>query len=168
MGTALVLLLSGLSIQTTALQGQAGLVAASRSRQAEDDLASAAEQLLAALVQQHPCLLPLELADWSVDGLGCTDPASRERLIAASIDLPDQPAMRYRLLHWQPSVDAAAEAPETGERQLAQTLELELAGTGAGGASPRAQFEVTLAQDLATEAWRVKRLQELGLRGTQR
>ncbi|MEA5475246.1 hypothetical protein VB716_13560 [Synechococcus sp. CCY9201] len=168
MGTALVLLLSGLSIQTTALQGQAVLVAASRSRQAEDDLASAAEQLVATLVQQHPCLLPLSLADWSESGLSCTDPASREHLIAATIDLPDQPAMGYRLLHWQPSADLAAEAPGSGERQLVQTLELELAGTGAGGTSPRAQFVVTLAQDTATEAWRVQRLHELGLRGTQR
>ena len=62
---ALVLLLSSLSLQTLALQGRRQMIGQLRQRAQEDQLASAAQQLLGTLRQDHPCLLERRLVEWS-------------------------------------------------------------------------------------------------------
>jgi hypothetical protein len=154
-GAALVLILGGLSLQTTALQGQAGLVAARRSRLLEDRLASAATQLLTRMVLDHPCLLPLPLAEWPAAGSLCAaDPLQQQGLQQQTLDDGVTPGATARLLRWEPTAD-----------RLGVDLSLALQESGGPLPGPVGRFRVGLEPPTATQGWRVARLQELGVQG---
>ena len=91
---ALLMLLSSLSFQALALQQRAQVQLQFRQRQLEDQLQSAAHQLVGRLQRQHACLLPLPLAQWSAAPCVQSPEAS---LMPAGIEL----------LHYQPSSDGA-------------------------------------------------------------
>lgn len=96
---ALLLLLSSLSLSAAALQAQR-LEAAQRARQkAEDQLASAAHQLAAALQGPYHCLLATPSAQWQAAALPAAcgrdlDPAPLLRLRAGAAEV--------QLRRWQP------------------------------------------------------------------
>ncbi|MEB3263433.1 MAG: hypothetical protein VKJ66_03580 [Synechococcus sp.] len=153
-GAALVLVLGGLSLQTAALQGQAGLVAARRSRGLEDRLASGASQLLARLVLDHPCLLTLPLADWPSAGAACADASQQEALQQQTLADGESPAATAQLQRWEPSAEP-----------LGMDLALELREEGRTARRPVGRFRVWLEPPGVAQGWRVARLQELGLQG---
>ncbi len=113
-GTALVLLLASLSVQTAALQGTTLAAAELSRRQHDDALASAAQRVAAQLSGVYSCLLPLESAAWVQPVPGCApelDPAPLQQGMVGGVG--------YRLVAWDP---AAGGNP--GE------LRLELAAAG--------------------------------------
>lgn len=142
------LLLGSLSVQTAALEARLEQGASRRQRQAEDLLASAAQQLVGDLGGHYPCLLSLPLEQWSAAPADCAPAATLSRLQAGQVF-----GEGYRLLAWQPQAgEAAAE------------LLLELTPNAQVPAGPRrAAFRVALAAE-ATGV-RVVDLRELGLRG---
>ncbi|MFY8150029.1 MAG: hypothetical protein ACOVNL_12555 [Prochlorococcaceae cyanobacterium] len=155
-GASLVLVLGGLSLQTAALQGQAGLVASRRSRQVEDRLASAAGQLLARVVLDHPCLLPLPRADWSGAGLACTAPAEQEALQHLQLEDGQSPGATAELRSWEPA---------TAGTQLMVEFSLALREDSAAAPPTVGRFRAYLEPPTALSEWRVQKLQELGLVG---
>lgn len=102
-GASLVLLLSGLSVQTAALQARARQEADLRRDRAEDALASAAQQVAAQLSGPYACLLDLPLERWS--GQTCAPGGS-----AAALKRGTVAGLPYRVLAWRPA--AAAEPAE--------------------------------------------------------
>jgi hypothetical protein len=97
-GASLVLLLGSLSLQTLVLQRRLGLLREEQRGHQEDALASAAQQLVAALNRDHPCLLILPLQRWGSDGLPCASPEQQQALARGAGGGP------WRLLDWQPQV----------------------------------------------------------------
>lgn len=91
---ALLMLLSSLSFQALALQQRAQVQLQFRQRQLEDQLQSAAHQLVGRLRRQHACLLPLPLAQWSA--APCAS-SPEPLLLPAGIEL----------VHYQPSPEGA-------------------------------------------------------------
>ena len=102
-GVGLVLLLSSLSVQTAALHGTHLHAAELRQRQADDALASAAQQVAAQFNGPYRCLLSTASAAWPTTGRG--PGAGLATLTNAQLG-----GSRYRLLSWQPA---------TGELRLA-------------------------------------------------
>lgn len=142
------LLLGSLSVQTAALEARLEQGAARRQRQAEDLLASAAQQLVGELAEQHACLLSLPLEHWAAMGTACAPVAVQMQLRNGQV-LTES----YRLLTWQPQQDGT-----TAE------LLLELAGSGQSPPRPRrAVFQVTM--QVTASARRVLDLRLQGLRG---
>ena len=125
MWASLVLLLGSLSAHTVSLQTRLQGIREQQQRRAEDRLASAGQQLLAALHRSHPCLLELPLPQWDVQGLACA-PAQ------AIADLRQGQALggSYRLLAWRPELQPAelllelAAASGQPARQGAFTVQL--------------------------------------------
>jgi hypothetical protein len=112
---SLMLMLGSLSLQTVSLQERLRLAGLLRQRQAEDQLVSAAQQLVAGLNSQQACLLSLPLEHWAAPGLACAG--------AAMPLAPPAQAGPARLLQWRPGPDAAElllELPAGGERQPAR------------------------------------------------
>jgi hypothetical protein len=95
-GASLVLLLGSLSLQTLVLQRRLGLLREEQRGHQEDALASAAQQLVAALNRDHPCLLLLPLQRWGSDGLPCASPEQQQALAKGAGGGP------WRLIDWQP------------------------------------------------------------------
>ncbi|MEB3261651.1 MAG: hypothetical protein VKK94_01680 [Cyanobacteriota bacterium] len=104
----LLLLLSGLSLQTLALQSRASEQLLSRRRQQQDWLASAA-QLVAAQLQRHPCLIALPLQAWSQAPSACITPAELEQLASGRLPEPDQQAGSYAITAYTPPAPQASE-----------------------------------------------------------
>jgi hypothetical protein len=148
MGASMVLLLGSLSAHTVSLQARMQGIREQQQRRAEDRLASAGQQLLAELHRSHPCLLPLPLPQWDVQGLGCapapTIAALRQGQVLGST---------YRLVAWRPDLQPAE-------------LQLELDAAG-GQPARRGAFAVQLAppQPPAQPQPQVTDVRLVGLRG---
>ncbi len=110
-GTALVLLLSSLSVQTAALQGSALAAAELRQRQLDDALASAAQQVAARLSGAYACLLPLLSTAWIQPVPGCAPELDPAPLLRGTVG-----SSGYRLVSWRPAGSAGAGMP--GELRL--------------------------------------------------
>lgn len=95
-GASLVLLLGSLSLQSLVLQRRLGLLREEQRGHQEDALASAAQQLVAALNRDHPCLLTLPLERWGSDGLPCASPEQQRSLAQGG------GSGLWRLIDWQP------------------------------------------------------------------
>jgi hypothetical protein len=95
-GASLVLLLGSLSLQTLVLQRRLGVLREEQRGLQEDALASAAQQLVAALNRDHPCLLTLPLERWGSDGLPCASPEQQRSLAQGG------GSGLWRLIDWQP------------------------------------------------------------------
>ena len=95
----LVLLLSSLSLQALMLHGRSLQALEYRQRQAEDQLASAAQRWAAELQGRAACLQPLPSALWQQDALaaGCTAPVDLEALLTLPVA-----GGAVELVHWQP------------------------------------------------------------------
>ncbi|WP_457767754.1 hypothetical protein [Cyanobium sp. ULC084] len=106
-GVGLVLLLSSLSVQTAALHGSQLLAAELRQRQADDALASAAQQVAAQFNGPYGCLLATASATWPATG--CGPGAGLAPLLEAPVG-----SARYRLLSWQPVAGELRLALEAG------------------------------------------------------
>ncbi|MEY3758261.1 MAG: hypothetical protein RLZZ263_1415 [Cyanobacteriota bacterium] len=105
---SLVLLLTALSTLSTTLHGRR-LLASERSERIETDaLASAAQQLTAALQGPYQCLLPVSLEQWQPGALPSTCPPA---LDPTPLKTSDQWRGQVRLVDWQPS-------PAGGELRL--------------------------------------------------
>ena len=98
---SLVLLLGSLSALSTTLHGRQ-LLASERKQRIEDDaIASAAQQLTAALQGPYRCLMPLALEGWQPGLLPADCPATLDpNLLKTS----DQWRRQVRLVDWQPSL----------------------------------------------------------------
>ena len=140
---SLLLLLGSLSVQSAALQSRLSQAAREELRQQEDAMISAAQRLVAALNQSHPCLLPLPLASWPEQGRSCADPLQQD---AVQRGLGEGRA--WRLLDWQPRSDSAE-------------LLLELEPSAPAGRARRAALSVLLGG----EPLRASSVRLLGLRG---
>ena len=101
----LVLLLSSLSLQALMLHGRSLQALEHRQRQAEDQLASAAQRWAAELQGRSACLQPLPSALWQKDGLaaGCTAPRDLEALLTLPVA-----GGAVELVHWQPQSGGGA------------------------------------------------------------
>ena len=97
---SLVLLLSSLSTLTTTLHGRR-LLASERSERLEADaMASAAQQVTAALQGPFHCLLPVALERWQ---LGALPPLCPPGLDPTPLRTSAQWRGQVRLVDWQPS-----------------------------------------------------------------
>lgn len=104
-GAALVLLLSGLSLQTAVLHQRELAAEALRQRHEEDALASAAQRLVAQLDGPYRCLMTLPLVQWSAAAAACDPPISTVQL--AALHEPQEAGLALRLLAWEPQPAAA-------------------------------------------------------------
>ncbi|MFN5161318.1 MAG: hypothetical protein ACK5IA_05460, partial [Cyanobacteriota bacterium] len=141
----LLLVLGSLSLQTLSLQGRLRTVAQLRLRQAEDGLASGAQQLVGDLNQHHPCLLTLPRRAWG-------DPQGRawaEALRPAALRRFSVLGQSVELVGGQPSGSGVA---------------LQLASAAAAGQPAR---RAAFAVQLAGTPLQAQLLRELGLRGGQ-
>lgn len=146
---ALLLLLGSLSVQAVSLQSRLRAHNERQLRTSEDQLASAAQLLVARIQRRHACLLPLALEQWA--GAACASGADLEPLRRGMVF-----GAGWQLLRWQPL------APQHGADPAEQRLALEIALDRSGGEpSRRAAFELRLAG----LPWRVQELRPLGLRG---
>jgi hypothetical protein len=154
MGVALLLLLSSLSLQTLALQSHALAAASERLRRVEDDLASAAHDLVGELNQGHRCLLGEPLSSWDPLAADCPAPEwlTGPRSLAS-------PPVDYRLIAWTPAPSG------TGTGTDAE-LVLERAAA-AGQPARRAAFAVRRAPGGSGGVQAVD-VRPLGLRGMER
>jgi hypothetical protein len=152
-GAALVLMLSSLSVQTAALQGTTLTAAELRSRQLEDSLASAAEQVAGQLSGRHACLLRLAFTAWPASGCG----TGAEAVLLSNGTVGE---VAYRITSWQPAPGTAggAAAP-TGPGVL--RLELVAQGT-------QRQYALALAPVTPAPPTEPGRLQVVGVRGMGR
>ncbi|MFZ0408593.1 MAG: hypothetical protein WAM11_10855 [Cyanobium sp.] len=148
---SLLLLLGCLSMQTVALQSAQRLAAVARMRQAEDNLMSAAQQLVASLQRQYPCLLPLALDQWS--GAACVNATQLTSLARGDVN-----AIPYQLVGWRPQ--AVAADPLGADPVAGAEMLLELRPSD-GKPPLRSAFAVAL-QGLPPQ---VRDLRLLGLRG---
>ena len=102
----LALLLSSLSVQTTALQSRASEQRLLLRRQHDDALVSAS-QLVAGQLRRHSCLLPLPLSQWSGAGAAvCSTAAARQSLIEGRLPAADAAAGRFRVVDYKPAADS--------------------------------------------------------------
>ena len=99
---SLVLLLSGLSVQTAALQARARLEADLRRAQAEDALISAAQQLADQLSGPFACLLALPSEQWA--GQVCAEGRSGAALLAGTVA-----GHGYQVVAWRPATAEPAQ-----------------------------------------------------------
>jgi hypothetical protein len=130
---SLVLLLSGLSVQTAALQARARLEADLRRAQADDALASAAQQLADQLSGPFACLLPLPSVQWAQQV--CAEGRSGAALLAGTVA-----GHAYQVVAWTPA--ATTTATTTAEpAQLLLQLVVERGGRGV-----QRRFAVSLAE----------------------
>jgi len=150
MGVALLLVLSSLSLQTLALQSHGLAAASERLRRVEDDLASAAHDLVGELNAGHRCLLSEPLPGW--DPLAAPCPAPQSLTGARSLATP---AVDYRLIAWTPS-ESGTDAELVLERAAADRQP-----------ARRAAFAVRLAASGGGELQAVD-VRPLGLRGMER
>ncbi len=132
----LLLLLSGLSLQTLALQSRASEQLLERRRQQQDGLASAA-QLVAARLQRHPCLIALPRQAWNQAPSGCITPLELEELAGGRLPEPDQQAGRYAISGYTPP-DPQANPP--------QAAQLDLLWQPQRGPERRQRFRLLLAE----------------------
>lgn len=97
---SLLLLLSSLSLQTVSLQARRQMLLQLQQRHQQDQLTSAAQQLVGRLKRDHPCLLERPEADWATAPClnGETPAALRRGVIGAHA---------YQLLSWQTSLAGA-------------------------------------------------------------
>jgi hypothetical protein len=112
MGTSLVLLLGSVSVHTTSLQSRLQAARELQLRRAEDQLTSAAQQLVAELNRQHPCLLDLALERWRDLGQLCAAPTAVEALSSSEVL-----GVPYRLIGWQPEGTSVGLLLELGAAQ---------------------------------------------------
>ena len=130
-GVALLLLLSSASLQTVALQSHGLAAAAARARRAEDDLASAAHDLVGELNLAHRCLLGRPSAAWRA-----ADPICPAPVALTGPRRLETPAVDYVLLEWSPAGSGTAaelllERPAaSAEPARRAAFAVRLAGTG--------------------------------------
>jgi len=138
----LALLLSSLSVQTTALQSRASMQRLVLRRQQEDALVSAT-QLVAGQLRQRSCLLPLPLSQWSGAGAAaCGTAATRQSLIEGSLPGADAAAGKFRVVDYQPV--APPQKPDGDSQQapwLAGELEVEWLPAAGGAVRRRIRLE---------------------------
>jgi len=96
-GVSLLLLLGSLSLQTVVLQARLGLRLQEERGLQEDALAAAAQQLVAAINRDHPCLLSLPLERWSQEGLACAS-AGQQQALTRGVSAE----ARWQLVGWEP------------------------------------------------------------------
>ena len=149
---SLLMLLGSLSVQAVSLQGRLRGDLERQLQRHEDQLASAAQLLVARIQLRHACLLPLALEQWA--SAGCASAADLEQLRHGEVF-----DASWQLLRWQPSA-----SPQGTTAAAEQRLLLEIA-LEAGSPAPRrrAVFELRLA----ALPWRVQELRSLGLRGEE-
>lgn len=147
-GASLLLVLSGLSLQTATLQARARLGSTLRLRHSEDALLSAAQQLIGQLNQRHGCLLVLPLPDWQDQGTVCADAGEQ-----AGLEAGDVLGVPFRLVEWSPGSSPA------GDGSRAELL-LEL-----GPAGDRLPQRAAFSVQLTGTPPRAVDLREQGLRG---
>lgn len=100
-GLALVLLLTGLSLQAAVLHERTLLNATLEERQGEDALASAAQRLVHQLDAGGHCLMERPLAEWSQLAPACVPAISQEQLERWR-EL-EEAGQRVSLLAWDPA-----------------------------------------------------------------
>jgi hypothetical protein len=147
---SLLLLLGSLSVHAVSLQGRLRGDSELRLQTSEDQLHSAAQQLVDRLQQRHACLLPLALEHWAA--ADCASAAELSQLRQGEVF-----GAGWQLRRWQPDADDPGLAA-TSERRL--TLEISLNPSDRDSAR-RGGFVVRLAG----LPWRVMELRPLGLRG---
>ncbi len=147
---SLLMLLGSLSVHAVSLQGRLRGDSELQQRTREDQLASAAQQLVARIQLRHPCLLGLPLEEWA--GAGCASAADLEQVRRGEVF-----GVGWQLLRWQPEAAPAGTAA-VAEQRLTLEITLEARGPDTGR---RAGFELRLAG----LPWRVQDLRPLGLRG---
>lgn len=147
---SLLMLLGSLSVHAVSLQDRLRGTRELQQQTSEDQLASAAQQLVARIQLRHTCLLALPLEQWA--GAGCASAADLEPLRRGEVF-----GVGWQLLRWQPSTPPVETAAAADQRL---TLEIGLEAPGRQ-ASRRAGFEL----QLAGLPWRVQELRPLGLRG---
>lgn len=131
----LVLLLSSLSVQTTALQSRASDHRLVLRRHQEDALFSAA-QLVAQRLQRHRCLLTLPLAQWAGPAAAaCSTPTERLALQAGELPGADGASGRFLLVNY-----TLPDPPEP----LAPGGDLELEWRPAAGGAVRRRIRLAL------------------------
>jgi hypothetical protein len=141
------LLLSSLSLQTTALEGQLRFRSQVQARSDQDQLSQAAQRLVSEINLNHPCLLKLPQQNWSEEGADCIDVNRATWLIQGGNGSPSD----VRTLAWQ---------PDPNGKKVMLLLELPKAP---GGTGRRGLFEIGLGGD-PVRAWSI---QEQGLLGAQ-
>ncbi|MEB3308421.1 MAG: hypothetical protein VKK98_09780 [Cyanobacteriota bacterium] len=132
----LMLLLSGLSLQTLALQSRASEQQLAQRRRQQDWLASVA-QLVAARLQQHPCLIELPQQNWNQAPSTCITPAQLEQLSSGRLPEPDHQAGRYAISGYTPP------QPQANQPQGAQ---LDLLWQPQRGPERRQRFRLLVAE----------------------
>lgn len=142
--TSLVLLLGSLSMVQFSLVGRERLASEQELRISEDQVVSAAHDLVSRLAQQHPCLLPLRRPNWS--GTDCARTADLNQLASGSL-LEGQ----WQVLRWEPSL----RSPQQGEQSV---VEFDLDWRPVKGQGRVAQF----ALGLSAEPQKVVQLRLLG------
>lgn len=147
---SLLMLLGSLSVHAVSLQDRLRGSSELQQQTSEDQLASAAQQLVARIQLRHACLLALPLEQWA--GAGCASAADLERLRRGEVF-----GVGWQLLRWQPGAPTAG---TTAAVDQPLTLEIGLEARGPQ-ASRRAGFELRLTG----LPWRVQELRPLGLRG---
>lgn len=147
---SLLMLLGSLSVHAVSLQDRLRGTRELQQQTSEDQLASAAQQLVARIQLRHACLLALPLEQWA--GAGCASAADLEPLRRGEVF-----GVGWQLLRWQPSAPPV-ETAAAAEQRLMLEIGLEARNRQA---SRRAGFEL----QLAGLPWRVQELRPLGLRG---
>jgi hypothetical protein len=136
-GVALLLLLSSLSLQTLALQSHGLAAASERLRRVEDDLSSAAHDLVGELNEGHRCLLGAALAAWDPEAAVCPAPANLTD--PRSLNTPP---VAYRLIAWTPAASGTAAElllePPAAAGQPARRAAFVVALAGGGGGALQA------------------------------
>lgn len=148
---SLVLLLGCLSLQTLTLQNAHRLASLSGLRQAEDRLMSSAQQLVAALQNQHRCLLTLPLEQWSA--ASCVSATQLPLLAQGEVQ-----SVPYQLVGWQPQASSSVATAAPSEAGAELLLELK---ASEGQPALRSAFAVALQGNPP----QVSDLRLLGLRG---
>lgn len=141
-GTALVLLLTGLSLQGAVLHQRELAAEALRQHRAQDALASAAQRLAAQLDGPYACLQPLPLEHWAAAAAACEPPISPAQL--AQLRQPEEAGLPLQLLAWEPRPEAA-------------TLQWAVAPAASPGAATQRRFALRYAA-----AGSLQSLQEVG------
>lgn len=149
-GSALLLLLSSSALQLMALQSRVHQGQQQRRFQLEDSLASAAQQQAAALQLQAPCLLQLDLQQWSGAAAACNLSAAG----LAQLQHGQVGQLTYRLTAYQVQGNGA------GVTSAAMEVQLQ------GDRPWRARYRLVLAP-VASGAVQITAVEELGLRGGQ-
>ncbi|MEA5399205.1 hypothetical protein VB734_04025 [Synechococcus sp. BA-124 BA4] len=135
LATAMVLVLSSLSVLTAALHGNHLAAAELLERQIDDEMASAAEQVAARLSGPYSCLLPVASAAWIQPVTGCPVTLDPAGVLRGQVGQAG-----YRVVSWKPPANAMGGEGESGQ--------LRLEGVERGGSRLYGLGVALVAQDL--------------------